>query len=50
MEITKMLAQFVTKKYFNDMPEKAIEVAKDHSLDCLGVIMLAGSSHLSGQI
>ncbi|MFC2021424.1 MmgE/PrpD family protein, partial [Chloroflexota bacterium] len=49
MEITKLLVEFVVEKCFDDIPEKTIEVAKDYSLDCLGV-MLAGSLDPAGKI
>jgi len=49
MEVTETLVKFVVEGGFDDIPEKAIEVAKNHSLDCLGV-MLAGSSEPAAKI
>lgn len=45
----KILAEFVAEQHFDDIPEKAIKVAKAHSLDCLGV-MLAGSLDPVGKV
>jgi len=42
--LAEKLSQFIVETGFDDLPEMAVERAKHHILDCLGV-MLAGSKH-----
>lgn len=42
--MTERLSKFVAETGFDDLPQTAVERAKHHILDCLGV-MLAGSQH-----
>lgn len=49
MGVTEQLAKFVVETTYEDIPQKAIDIAKEISLDCLGTT-LAGSSDKAGQI
>lgn len=49
MNYTKKIADFVAGTSYEDIPPKAIEVAKPAILDCVGVA-LAGSKEASGRI
>ncbi len=42
METTKILAEFIAKESFNDIPKEGVNLAKQAFLDCIGVT-LAGS-------
>jgi 2-methylcitrate dehydratase PrpD len=42
METTKILAEFIAKTSFNDIPKEGLDLAKQAFLDCIGVT-LAGS-------
>ncbi|HEY7654667.1 MAG TPA: MmgE/PrpD family protein [Methylomirabilota bacterium] len=49
MNVTALLAEFVTKSRLEDCPEAAVEAARRAILDCLGV-MLAGSIEPAARI
>ena len=44
ISLTEALSAFIVETGFDDLPERAVERAKHHILDSLGV-MLAGSQH-----
>lgn len=49
MELTGILAKFLWGTNLKDIPDKVIDVAKHHILDCLGVT-IAGSGTPTGKI
>jgi len=49
MGVTQKLAEFVLETRLKNISEKAVRIAQEHCLDCLGVT-LAGSMHEAGKI